>query len=213
MGVPQGSTLGPLLFILYINDMSNSLDDLSIVHFADDSTLHTPLTKNINIAPQINTRLSYINKWLSVNKLHLNIGKTKYMIFSIKDKPPELNLVIGNSCIERTNVQKFLGIHIDDKIIFGEHTNKISTKLSRGVGVLRKMKQIVPRNVIKQLFYAIIYSKFTYGITCYGSAYQNQIQRLKNLTRRALKLVINSETLTPEIRKKEGLFDYKMAYE
>ena len=213
MGVPQGSTLGPLLFILYINDMSNSFENLNIVHFADDSTLHTSLTKNINIAPQINTKLSYINTWLLANKLHLNIGKTKYMIFSIKEKPPDLNLVIGNSCIERTNVQKFLGIYIDDKITFKEHTNKISTKLSRGVGVLRKMKQIVPRNVLKQLFYAIIYSKLTYGIICYGSAYQNQIQRVKNLTRRALKLVINSETLTPEICKNERLFDYDMAYE
>ena len=212
MGVPQGSTLGPLLFILYINDMSNSLDDLSIVHFADDSTIHTPLTKNMNIAPQINIRLAHINKWLSANKLHLNIGKTKYMIFSIKDKPPDQNLVIGNSQIERTKVQKFLGIYIDDKITFREHTNKISTKLSRGVGLLRKMKQIVPRHVLKQIFYAIIYSKFTYGITCYGSAYQNQIQRIKNLTRRAIKLVVNSDTLTPEICKNERIFDFDMAY-
>ena len=212
MGVPQGSTLGPLLFILYINDMSNTIQNLNIVHFADDSTIHTPLNRNMNITPQINTNLSHINRWLSANKLHLNIGKTKYMILSIKEKPQDLNLNIGNSCIERTAVQKFLGIYIDDRINFGEHTSKISTKLSRGVGILRKMKQIVPRNVLKQLFYAFIYSKFTYGITCYGSAYQNQIQRLKNLIRRALKLVVNSETLTPEICRNERLFDFEMAY-
>ena len=212
MGVPQGSTLGPLLFILYINDMSNTIENLSIVHFADDSTLHTPFLRNTNISPQINTKLSLINKWLLANKLHLNIGKTKYMILNIKNKPPDLNLVIGNSHIERTNVQKFLGIYIDDKIKFGEHTNKISTKLSRGVGLLRKMKQIVPRRVLKQLFYAFIYSRFTYGIICYGSAYQNQIQRIKNLIRRALKLVLNCDTLTPEICKTERLFDFDMAY-
>ena len=74
------------------------------------------------------------------------------------------------------------------------------------------MKQIVPRNVLKQLFYAIIYSKFTYGITCYGSAYQNQLHRIKILTRRTIKLVVNSETLTPEICKNERLFDYEMAH-
>ena len=121
-------------------------------------------------------------------------------------------MVIGNSQIERTNVQKFLGIYIDDKINFGEHTNKIATKLSRGVGLLRKMKQIVPRRVLKQLFYAYIYSRFTYGIICYGSAYQNQIQRVKNLIRRALKLVLNCDTLTPEMCKAERLFDFEMAY-
>ena len=112
MGVPQGSTLGPLLFILYINDMSNSINNLKIVHFADDSTLHVPLNRNENIAPQINTKLSDVNRWLISNKLHLNVGKTKYMIFSIKDKPPDLNLVIGNSVIARSHVQKFLGLYL-----------------------------------------------------------------------------------------------------
>ena len=213
MGVPQGSTLGPLLFILYINDMSNSLDNLNIVHFADDSTIHTSFNKNENIAPEINNRLSRISRWLSANKLHLNVGKTKYMIFSIKDKPPDLNLSLGGSQIERKNVKKFLGIYIDDKVSFAEHTNKISCKLSQGVGMMRKMKLIVPRHVLKQLFYAFIYSKFTYGITCYGSAYQNQIQRVKSLTNRAIKLILNRDTLTAEICKSEHIFDFNMAYQ
>ena len=74
------------------------------------------------------------------------------------------------------------------------------------------MKHIVPRNVLKNLFYAFIYSRFTYGITCYGSAYQNQIQRIKNLVNRALKLVVNRHTLTPDTCKNERLFDFDMAY-
>ena len=111
--------------------MSNSLENLKIVHFADDSTIHTPINKNMNIGPQINTSLTYINGWLEANKLHLNIGKTKYMIISVKDKPPDLNLAIGSSSVERANVQKFLGIYIDDRVNFGEHTNKIAAKLSK----------------------------------------------------------------------------------
>ena len=213
MGVPQGSTLGPLLFILYINDMSNSLDNLGIVHFADDSTIYTSFNKNMNIAPLINSKLSSINTWLQANKLHLNVGKTKYMIFSIRDNPPDLNLAIGRSLIERTKVKKFLGIYIDDRITFAEHTNKISMKLSRGVGLLRKMKNVVPRNVLKQLFYAFIYSIFTYGITCYGSAYQNQTQRVKNLILRAIKLVLNRDEITTQICKNERLFTFDMAYQ
>ena len=79
--------------------------------------------------------------------------------------------------------------------------------------MMRKMKLIVPRHVLKQLFYAFIYSKFTYGITCYGSAYQNQIQRVKSLTNRAIKLVLNRDTLTTEICKNEHPFDFNMAYQ
>ena len=212
MGVPQGSTLGPLLFILYINDMSNPLSNLKSIHFADDSTLHLPMKKNEDIAPRINSELEIVNSWLVSNKLYLNIDKTKYMMFSIKDKPPDLTLNIGNSRIDRTNVQKFLGVYIDDRLTFGDHINKICSKISRSIGVIRRLKSIVPRNILKQLFYSFIYSKFTYGIVCYGSAYQNQIQRLKNVVKRALKLVLNSTVLSSTLLRRENILDFDLAY-
>ena len=212
MGVPQGSTLGPLLFILYINDMSNSLSCLKTIHFADDSTLHLAMNKNENIALRVNTELAIINTWLISNKLFLNIDKTKYMIFSIKDKPPDLRLEIGNSLIQRTNVQKFLGIYIDDRLTFRDHVNKICAKMSKRVGVMRRLRVFLPRDILKQLFYTFIYSRFTYGITCYGSAYLNQIQRIKKVINRSLKLVFNSTVLTPELLKREKVLDFDMAY-
>ena len=212
MGVPQGSTLGPLLFILYINDMSESLSRLKVIHFADDSTLHLAMIKNENIAPTVNTELAVINTWLISNKLYLNIDKTKYMIFSIKDKPPDLRLVIGSSLIERTNVQKFLGIYIDDRLTFREHANKICAKMSKRVGVMRRLKEFIPRDILKQLFYTFIYSRFTYGIICYGSAYQNQIQRVKKVINRSLKLVFNTTVLSSELLKRENVLDFDMAY-
>ena len=212
MGVPQGSTLGPLLFILYINDMSNSLSYLKTIHFADDSTLHISMNKNENIAPRINADLAVINTWLISNKLHLNIDKTKYMIFSMRDKPLDLSLVIGNSHIERTNVKKFLGMYIDERLTFGDHTNKICLKMSRSVGVMRRLKAFIPRDILKKLFYSFIYSKFTYGIICYGSAYQNQVQRVKKVIDRSLKLVFNTRFITSELLKHEKVLDFDMAY-
>ena len=212
MGVPQGSTLGPLLFILYINDMSNSLPNLKAIHFADDSTLHIAMNKNENIAPQINSELVNVNNWLISNKLYLNIGKTKYMIFSIRDKPPDLLLMIGNSPIQRTNVHKFLGIFIDDRLTFNEHTHRVCAKMSRCVGVMRRLKEFIPRVILKQLFYAFIYSKFTYGIICYGSAYQNQIQGVRRVINRSLKLVFNTTILTTDLLKQENVLDFDMAY-
>ena len=107
IGVPQGSTLGPLLFILYINDMENSLSNMNIIHFADDSTLHTKLRRNSNITTLVNNELCSINSWLQANKLFLNIDKTKYMIYYLKDKPPDNNISTSNATISRTDLHKF----------------------------------------------------------------------------------------------------------
>ena len=213
LGVPQGSTLGPLFFILYINDMENILTDMGIIHFADDSTLHVKLPKSYNISNMINAELSAIDSWLQVNKLFLNIDKTKYMIFSMKDKPPDMNILIGNTPIGRADVHKFLGVHIDDKINFSHHISTICSKLSRGIGILRRVKPLVPEDVLKQLYYAFIYSHFTYAITSYQSAYLNQTKKLSNLINKALKLILNVSSLNPAILKEKGFMDYEMTIE
>ena len=210
IGVPQGSTLGPLLFLLYINDMANSLTNTKILHFADDSTLHINFNKKVDISYQINNELEAINNWLRTNKLYLNVNKTKYMIINNRDKPPDLNLRIGNSIIERCDVHKFLGVHIDDRLTFNTHTSKLSSKIARGVGVIRKMNQIVPKEVIRQLYFAFIYSNFTYAITTYGSSSLNQLKRLNNLINKSLKIVTNTVRVTPEVCKQEQMFDFQM---
>ena len=102
--------------------------------------------------------------------MYLNIGKTKCMIFSARDNPLDISLMIGNSQIQRTHVKKFLGIYIDDRLTFGDHVNKICTKMSRSVGVMRRLRTFLPRDVLKQRFYTFICSSFTYGIICNGSA-------------------------------------------
>ena len=213
LGVPQGSTLGPLFFILYINDMENILTDMGIIHFADDSTLHVKLPKGANISNMINAELSAIDSWLKVNKLFLNIDKTKYMIFSLKDRPPDMNILISNTQIGRTDVHKFLGVHIDEKINFGHHISTICSKISRGIGILRRVKPLVPEDVLKQLYYAFIYSHFTYAITSYQSAYLNQTKKLSNLINKALKLILNVSSLNATILKEKGFMDYEMTIE
>ena len=213
IGVPQGSTLGPLLFILYINDMMNSLINMKIIHFADDSTLHAMFPKNTNISAMVNDELSSINKWLNVNKLCLNVDKTKYMLFSIKDKPPDMNLCIGSTLIGRTNVHKFLGVHIDDKITFSDHITKLCSKISRGIGMLRRLKYSVPNDVIKQLYFAFIHSHYTYAINSYQSAYQNQTHKLKNLINKALKLILNTSSSSDLHLKENSIMNFDMSVE
>ena len=213
IGVPQGSTLGPLLFLLYINDMENCLENMGIIHFADDSTLHTEMPRNVHISTIVNRELNLINNWLQANKLCLNVDKTKYMIFSIKDKPPDLNISIANIPIGRTNEHKFLGVHIDDRLTFGVHISKLCAKISRGIGVLRRLKQLVSHNVLKQLYFAFVHSHLSYAITSYQAAYLNQTQKLKNLINKAIKLVFNLNMLTTGIFKDINVMNFDMTAE
>ena len=211
MGVPQGSTLGPLFFILYINDMKNCLSSLKVLHFADDSTLYKKF-KSTDIVPSVNADLASLNKWLSANKLYLNVDKTKYMTLKNRGGTTELELEIGNSNVQPINVHKFLGVWIDENLNFATHAAKMASKVASGVGMIRKLRPFVPKSVLLQLHYAFVYSKFTYAITTYGSSFQNSIQRLSNLVNKSLKLVMNTNQITLDVCQREKLFNFQLAH-
>ena len=193
--------------------MENALVNMNIIHFADDSTLHMKFRKDLNVSTAVNDELYSINSWLKANRLCLNIDKTKYMLFHLKDKPLDINISIDTIPIGRTDVHKFLGVHIDEKLTFGTHISKLCSKISRGIGILRRLKPLVPLNVLKQLYFAFIYSQFSYAITTYQSAYLNQAQKLKNLINKAIKIIFNADSLTPAILKDKFIMNYDMTAE
>ena len=140
-GVPQGSILGPLLFLIYINDIKNSTE-LTLLCFADDTTVSFSSSHPETLYDTMNTQLELLNQWFGANKLSLNVKKTKYIIFkpSIGSQNRVVNnqlLTINNQPIERiSNTSdnksfKFLGIHVDENITWKHHINYICTKISR----------------------------------------------------------------------------------
>ena len=131
-GVPQGSILGPLLFLIYINDISNSSDLISFVPFADDTNLLMSLKDSNTLMNQLNKELGKISTgtWLALNKLSLNLAKTHFILFKStwKKMESELTIKINDTQISQVKHTKFLGVIINERLNWKEHINTVANK-------------------------------------------------------------------------------------
>ncbi len=142
-GVPQGSVLGPLLFIIYINDIVNCSNLLYFILFADDTNIFYSCKSHNDLMKIVNEELLKLSEWFRANKLSLNVKKTNYIIFGNRSKACfDLNfhITIDNICLERVINTKFLGVFVDEDLNWKYHISQISLKISRNIGVLNKIK-------------------------------------------------------------------------
>ena len=168
-GVPQGSILGPLLFILYIHDMKDYLQHSYILQYADDTTLCVSSTNLSSLVNNLNADMQSIEQYCQSNMLVLNVAKTKAMLFSgRKDYNPDiLNLSSNGFPIEFVANFKYLGIHIDNKLTFIPHIHHVIKKLTSAGYVLAKCRNFLPRHILVLLFNAIGLSHINFGAVIY----------------------------------------------
>ena len=152
-GVPQGSILGPLLFLLYINDISSVSNVLSSVLFADDTTLHYSSNNLQELSATVNNELSNIMQWLNANGLSLNIEKTNFMIFRPRGKNEVCpTIYICGADIQDVDNAKFLGIMVDNKLNWMEHIKCISRKIVKGIGIIIKARKSFEYETLLNLY-------------------------------------------------------------
>ena len=189
IGVPQGSVLGPILFLIYINDIS-SCSNLKTTLYADDSVF-TLSHKSVNsLQSSLENELNKLNCWLKVNQLSLNVNKTKFMFFSKSKK--NLTLKIDDSEIMQTNCIKYLGVYIDDKLNWYKHIEHIESKLAVAAGVIAKLRKYLPSQALIPIYYSLVYSHLQYAIICWGNCFKKLIHRLQVKQNLIVKIMCNS---------------------
>ena len=194
-GVPQGSSLGPLLFLIYINDFRFCLDQTESGHFADDTYLLYASKKMKTIEVVINTELKLVSNWLKLNRLSLNETKTELIFFRSKRRILDRNVIIklNGKKLRPVNHVKYLGIYIDRNLSWDFHIIELSKKLSRANGILSKLRHNAPREVCLNVYYALFYSHLIYGINVWGLTTEENLKKIETLQNKCVRILTFSD--------------------
>ena len=221
-GVPQGSILGPLLYLIYVNDIAEATTG-NILSFADDTCLFLGDANIHNLYKTANVEANNLYDWFCANKLPLNTNKTKCIVL----RPSYQKIDFTGLTVRINGVQlsqigkdfdeqctKFLGVNIDEHLSWKFHLQYINTKISRGLFMIKQVKHFLPTESLKTLYYSMIHPYITYGILAWGNARKSEVNRTYLLQKRAMRIINKSSynSHTDPLFKKSSILKLEDQY-
>ncbi len=193
-GVPQGSVLGPLLFLIYINDLQSAIKNSKVFHFADDTNLLNISNSYRKMEKMVNADLKMLYSWLLANKISLNCDKTEIIFFRKPGaKAPVLKIKMNGHRIFPSVSIKYLGMHLDEFLNGSFHANILSKKLKRANGMLCKARHYVQKDDLRTLYFAIFSSHLIYASQIWGQVTNTFNRKNFKLQNRALRIISFSD--------------------
>ena len=191
-GVPQGSILGPLLFVIYINDLPNITNLAKFILYADDANIIVTGYTEEEVQYKLNQITSLLIKWVDSNGLALNLKKTHFMVFSNHRTTTLSNIKVSIAGVEIDQVAeaRFLGVIIDQKLTWSKHIHAVRSKMNRYMGIMYKIKRHLPLEVRLQIYHSFVQSHLNFCSLVWGFAAKSHIELLFTKQKQGVRMVM-----------------------